>query len=85
VTRIAREKHPNPFYPGAYTVALTDPVSGRLQCFPVWPATDRAEFFRLARHHLAEVRRPYPAGTEGRRVPLRFSGAPGLNGGRWTE
>lgn len=84
MTRIQKARHPNPFYPGAYTVALTDPTSGRLQCFPVWPTTTRREFVRLARHHLAEVRRPYPVHDMPRRLPLRFSRDRGLNGGQWT-
>lgn len=52
---------PNPFYPGAGVWVLEDTDTGRRQHMAIWPPMTRAEFLRLARHHLRALRVPHPA------------------------
>lgn len=62
----------NPFYERAGTVVIEDPATGRRQHFGVWATTTRAEFLRLARHHLKAVRLPLPEWPAEERARLRF-------------
>lgn len=71
MTRLRRKISPNPFYPGAATYVVEDPETGRRQHFGIWADTTRAEFFRLARFHMNEVRKPHPETPPSDRMILR--------------
>jgi hypothetical protein len=51
---------PNPFYEGAGTWVLTDAATGRKQHMAIWPPMTRADFLRLARHHIRALAAPLP-------------------------
>lgn len=71
--KLKHARHDNPFYDGAYTVVIDNPDLNRRQHFGVWPGMSKAEFIRLARHHLNAVRLPFPAPPPGEYTRIRFT------------
>lgn len=61
--RVTARFTPNPFYEGAGTWVLEDGETGRRQHVAIWPPMSRAEFLRLARHHIRALAQPLPSWT----------------------
>ena len=73
MVKLKHTYHPNPFYDFACTVVIDNPALNRRQHFAIWADTTKAEFIRLARHHLAAVRQPLPEPPPGEYTRIRFT------------